>query len=182
MKQIASIILSLVLIAFCVQPVYAQELLISDPSAKPIALVASVDERPTILKGYLNSKHSPAAESASFFVSEADRLNLDWRLVAAISGVESTFCKHIPTGSYNCWGWGVFTGQQDGIHFADWNDGITKVSEGLRYKYIDKGANTIEEIGRIYAASPVWASKVKWMYGDIMAFRQKSVESLAVTI
>ena len=30
---------------------------------------------------------------------------LDYRLVPAISGVESTFGKHIPDNSYNAYGW-----------------------------------------------------------------------------
>ena len=151
-------------------------------SAKPSFTKVVVDERPARLRAYLASHNSPMTDSAEHFVVEADRLNLDWKLVAAIAGIESTFGKHIPPNSYNGWGWGVFTGQQDGIHFDSWNDGITKVSEGLRYKYIDRGAVTVEQMGRIYAASPVWSQKVNFFLNSIESFSPKRASQLAVTL
>ena len=141
-----------------------------------------VDTRADQLRSFLASFDSPLTDSADHFVAEADRLQLDWKLVAAIAGIESTFGKHIPHNSYNGWGWGVFTGQQDGIHFKDWNDGITKVSEGLRYNYIDKGAVTIEQIGRIYAASPAWSWKVRFFLTKIEAFAPTRPSQLDITI
>ena len=70
----------------------------------------------------------------------------------------------------------------DGIHFVSWNDGITKVSEGLRYRYVDKGAGSVEQIGRIYAASPVWSAKVQFFLQKIEKFEPNRVDHLAVTI
>lgn len=173
------IIAALLLLAFGAKPVYAQEVAMSDPSAKTKTTLVDIDQRPRVLREYLAAKNSPFTDEAGYFVKEADRLNLDWKLVTAIAGVESTFGAHIPTNSYNAWGWGVFTGTSDGVHFAGWKDGITHVSEGLRYNYFDKGAKTVEQVGRIYAASPVWAYKVKWFLNDIEAFQPKA---LAVTI
>ena len=155
---------------------------ISDPSANRNQLVSVTDERPEILKAYLTAKGSPMADDADFFVSEADRLNLDWKLVVAIAGVESTFGQQIPKGSFNAWGWGVFTGASDGVHFQNWQDGITEVSQGLRYRYMDKGAKTVDEIGDIYAASPAWSFKVKWFVNDIEQFQAEIGNRLAVTI
>jgi hypothetical protein len=163
-------------------PVEARELSIAAASASPHLAIFKADERVAKLQAFLETYDSPLAESAQHFISEADRLHLDWKLVPAIAGVESTFGKHIPTNSYNGYGWGVFTGQNDGIHFKDWNDGITKVSEGLRYNYLDKGAQTIEQIGHIYAASPAWSWKVRYFIQKIEDFETSSVESLAVTI
>lgn len=154
----------------------------SDPSAKPFAAAIGADTRIAELRAYLAAKSSPLAEEADVFVSEADRLNLDWRLVAAIAGVESTFGAYIPTNSYNAWGWGVFTGANDGIHFTSWSDGIRQVSEGIKFRYIDRGARNIDQIGRIYASSPTWSAKVKFMIYDIDRFRTRSSETLAVTI
>ena len=164
-------------------PAHAVELATeAGASARPSFTKIVIDERPARLRAYLAAHNSPMEEDAEHFVSEADRLNLDWKLVAAIAGVESTFGKHIPTNSYNGWGWGVFTGQQDGIHFASWKDGITQVSEGLRYKYVDRGAVTVEQMGRIYAASPVWAQKVNFFLKSIENFSPKRASELAVTI
>ena len=182
MKNLTTIVLSIIVFAFAAQPVMADVLLVADSSALPNISVKKEDTRVTHLKNYLESHNSPLSDSAGHFVSEADRLGLDWKLVAAIAGVESTFGKRIPANSYNGWGWAVFTGTSDGKHFKDWNDGITQVSEGLRYRYIDRGANSIEQIGRIYAASPVWSTKVRFFLQKIETFEPSRVEHLAVTI
>lgn len=163
-------------------PVYAADASVAGQSALPVQTVYVEDERATLLKRYLTSHNSPMASEAEHFVSEADRLGLDWKLVAAIAGVESTFGKHVPANSYNGWGWGIFTGASDGIHFKNWADGITTVSEGLKHNYIDKGAETLDQIGARYAASPTWATKVRYFLGKIEAFKTEGVEDLEVTI
>lgn len=182
MKQLIYTMLGIIVFALSAQPILAVSQQVSDASAHPNFPVQNEDERVTRLKTYLEMHTSPLADSAAHFVSEADRLGLDWKLVAAIAGVESTFGKHIPLNSYNGWGWGVFTGTSDGIHFKDWNDGITKVSEGLRYKYVDRGASSVEQIGRIYAASPAWGTKVRFFLQKIGDFEPNRVHDLAVTI
>lgn len=185
MKRIITLIMAFFVFGLIAAPVHADGVSTSDPSAKTdySALAATgADNRSAVLHAYLASKDSPMANEAGYFVSEADRLNLDWKLVAAIAGVESTFGQHIPTGSYNAFGWGVFTGMQDGVHFASWKDGIHEVSEGLRTRYMNKGAVTVDQIGRIYAASPTWSYKVKYFINDIEKFSSKTTASLAVTI
>lgn len=141
-----------------------------------------VDRRVTHLRTYLASHNSPLADEAEVFIREADRNDLDWKFVAAIAGVESTFGKHIPRGSYNAWGWGIPTGAQSGVGFKNWEDGISTVSEGLRKNYVDRGAQTIEQIGRIYAASPRWAGNVRFFISRIEAFIPTSPEHLEVSI
>ncbi len=165
-----------------VPPVSAASNIVADASAHPNLPEQIEDERVTHLKFYLENHDSPLSDSAGHFVAEADRLGLDWKLVAAIAGVESTFGKHIPANSYNGWGWGVFTGTSDGKHFKDWNDGITQVSEGLRYRYVDRGAVSVEQMGRIYAASPVWSTNVRFFLRKIEEFSPNKVDHLAVTI
>lgn len=184
MNKIIGTLFVIITFAAVTQPVYAFDASVSDPSANANRTIAytAEDNRAAILHAYLSKKSSPFADNAGQFVKEADRLNLDWKLVAAISGVESTFGQHIPAGSYNAWGWGIFTGASDGIHFTDWNDGISKVSEGLHDNYIGKGARTVDEIGRIYAASPAWSWKVKYFINDIETFYAASTNTLAVTI
>ncbi len=140
------------------------------------------DSRTEHLKLFLESYDSPFAHKAATFINEADEHELDWKLVAAIAGVESTFGKHIPTNSYNAWGWGIFTGQNDGIHFADWEDGISEVSEGLKKNYIDRGAVTLDQIGRRYAASGTWTMKVRFFLDKIENFVPASPELLEVSI
>lgn len=143
----------------------------------------SSDTRVARLRLFLKSYDSPLVANAETFVVEADKNNLDWKLVAAIAGVESTFGKHIPTGSYNGWGWGVFTGAADGVHFKNWADGIAVVSEGLRKNYLDRGAATIYEMGWIYAANgDSWASHVRYFIDKLESFQPTEVAQLPVSI
>jgi hypothetical protein len=184
MKQflISLIIIIIVFFSFAVK-VHAA-LLESDPEANLTATEPVVDERADKLKSYLLAHGSPIADKAAVFISEADKNNLDWKMVVAISGLESTFCQHIPTGSYNCWGWGIPTGAQSGIGFKDYRDGIAQVSQGLRNNYLNKGYITVEQIGSVYAASPTWACRVRNIMKDIDDWNLPltSVVELKITI
>jgi hypothetical protein len=143
----------------------------------------SKDNRVTILRAYLHSLDSPLADVAQVFIREADKNNLDWKLVTAIAGVESTFGKQIPAGSYNAWGWGIFTGATDGVHFNGWADGITQVSEGIRKNYIDRGARDIYEIGWIYAANGIsWGTHVNTFMDKIEHYAPVDPIALEVAI
>ncbi len=182
MKQFLLIIILSLLFATLSRPAVVHAEPEAGAAAKLISHVPQADTRVDQLRGFLASHNSPMTLEAQHFVKEADRLGLDWKLVAAIAGVESTFGKQVPAYSNNGWGWGVFTGTNDGVHFKDWKDGITQVSEGLRYNYVDKGAKTIESMGRIYAASPRWAGSVRFFMNKIDTFIPNQPELLAVTI
>lgn len=134
------------------------------------------DYRVKVLESYLKQYDSPLTPQARTFVRYADQYNLDWRLVAAISGVESTFGQQIPYNSYNGWGWGIYG--TNSIYFASWDDAIKTVSQGLRQNYIDRwGATNVYEIGRFYAASPTWASRVDYLMGTIADFELRNPQS-----
>ncbi len=140
-----------------------------------------LDNRVQILRGFLEQFNSPLVSNAKDFVKYADLYDLDYRLVASISGVESTFGKFIPYNSYNGWGWGVYG--DNVIRFASWEEGIGTVSEGLRKNYIDKGAKNVYSIGRIYAASPTWASRVTYFMNEIEEYsNKKTIENLSISI
>ena len=127
------------------------------------------DYRVKVLKSYLESRNSPFSENAADFVKYADKYDLDWKFVAAISGLESSFGLHIPQNSYNAWGWGIYGDNM--IRFNSWEEGIGTISQGLRVKYMDKwGAQDIYEIGSIYAASPTWAQRVTYFMNNIQAY------------
>ena len=140
------------------------------------------DNRAQILRAYLESKNSPLAAHAATFVKEADTYNLDWKLVAAIAGLESSFGQRIPYESYNGWGYGVYG---DNVRrFASWDEGIHVVSQALRVNYMTKWkATTIPEIGRIYAASPTWAQRVQFFLNDMEAFeREQARTTIALSL
>lgn len=154
-------------------------------TAKPKIEAKQLDKRAEMLQAYLAKFNSPMQYQAQNFVDAADKNDLDWRLVASIAGVESTFGKHIPGGneqsstSYNAWGWGVYGTQA--IYFDSWKDGIDTVSEGLRKNYLNKGLNDPYEINRVYAASPTWGAHVSYFLADLDKF-QKGYKNFDVSL
>lgn len=141
---------------------------VEETSGVPEAVTSKqLDIKAKILADYLATHNSPLQYHAQDFIDASKEFDLDWRLVAAISGVESTFGKFIP-GGYNGWGWGVYGNQA--IYFNSWKEGIYTVSKGLRESYINKGYTEPYSMNRIYAASPVWGSKVSYFMAEIEEF------------
>jgi hypothetical protein len=129
------------------------------------------DNRAQILQSYLEKYNSPLAPYADTFIQEADNNHMDWKLVAAISGVESYFGRYIPGGSYNGWGFGVYG--KNVRMFTSWTDAIHTVTTALRTDYMDKwGAQDVYQIGHIYAADPNWAGKVSHFIVEIDNYAQ----------
>jgi hypothetical protein len=187
MKNFTQMLLSLIIVAMVPTRVFA-----SDETKQTYQTgelvedvrVETIDNRVERLKKYLLSVHSPMADVAERFVKEADRLGLDWKLVAAIAGNESSFGLYIPDSSYNGWGWGVWTGTSYGENFQNWEEGITTVSEGLKNNYINDGLQTVDQIGTRYAADPEWAWKVTHFMDEIEAYDlyQKDERLLALSL
>jgi len=126
-----------------------------------------LDRKAEILAQYLAKYNSPLQYHAQDFIDAANTYNLDWKLVASIAGVESTFGKQIP-GGYNGWGWGVYGNQA--IFFNSWTEAIFTISKGLRENYINKGYTEPYSMNRIYAASPAWGSHVTYFMQDLEKF------------
>lgn len=127
------------------------------------------DYRVKVLRGYLKSKNSPLAENAESFVTYADKYNLDWRLVASISGVESTFGQQLPPNSYNAWGWGIY--EDNMITFKSYDEAIETISKSLREQYMDSWkAEDVYDIGHYYAASPTWAQRVEYFMNKMRQY------------
>ena len=120
-----------------------------------------VDNRANVLREFLENRGSPLAEYAEIFVKEADRYDLDWRLLAAISGVESTYGQVQPAYSYNGWGYG-WNGTTV-RYFSSWEEAIVVISKAIREDYIgiENGEGNTYAIGSRYAASPTWAYRVE---------------------
>lgn len=179
MKRIFAITIASLIFAGFPWPVLAAWPAVADASATPRFRQIHQDVRVETLAAVLEAYGSPLANEAKTFVFYADTYKLDWKLVAAIAGVESTFGKHIPSGSYNAWGWAVYTGTQRGVAFTNWKQGIATVSEGLRKNYLDEGAQTLEQIGGRYAASRAWAKSVRFFLTKIEEFTPTSSRTLA---
>jgi len=106
--------------------------------------IGSEDARPELIKQYLAFYNSPLTPYAELIVEAADENHLDYRLITAIAQQESNLCKVIPPRSYNCWGWGINSASN--LAFDSFQDGIEKVSKGLKTQYVDKGYSTVSQI------------------------------------
>jgi hypothetical protein len=133
----------------------------------------SRDNRIDAIKKFLEQYDSPLANDAQTFVEEADKNNIDWKLVASISGVESTWAHAEPTGCYNSWGYNIY-----GDHvrcFASYKEAIQVISYDLRHVYMDQwGATDVYSIGHKYAASPTWAIRVAGNMQAMQDFADKT--------
>ena len=153
---------------------------------KDVRIPEKKDQRVEILEKYLETHKSPMKKNAVDFVEAADKYELDWKLVAAIAGVESTFGKHTPGNelfgneSYNAWGWGVYGDQALGL--GSWKNGIYTVSRGLKEKYVDRGLKTPLEMNRIYASSQTWGERVNFFMNKIAEFEAANTDPNAITL
>jgi hypothetical protein len=110
---------------------------------------------PKQIDDYLKAKGSPLAGQGSVFVGAGKKYGVDPGLVVAISGIESSFGKHI-LGNFNAWGWGP------GRAFSSWQEGISRVTQGLSQGYIRQGLTTPEAIVRKYAPASDGNDEKRW--------------------
>lgn len=157
---------------FLNKQVQAEKLVVN---TNPIAQVESkkIDNQAEILAAYLAKYDSPLQYQAQDFIDAAKTYDLDWKMLPAISGVESTFGKQIP-GGFNAWGWGVYGTQA--IYFKSWRDAMFTIAQGLRENYLNKGLTDPYSINPVYAASPSWGWKVAFFMQDMDKFA-KNFES-----
>lgn len=117
--------------------------------------------RKKTIQTVLERRNSPMKDDAEAFMQVCEQYELNCYLLPAIAGVESSFGNALISGSHNPFGWGGGK-----IYFDSWSDGINTVGKSLRQKYIDRGAITLEGVGKIYAASPTWSAKVRKMMNE----------------
>lgn len=135
---------------------------------KTLAAVGRSDSRPVIVDNFLSRHRSPMSGMGAVFVREADKYNLDYRLLPAIAFQESTLGKKIPRGSHNAFGWAIYTGANSGATFNDWEHAIEVVAKGLKVKYLDQGLSTTEAIMGRYTPD----SDGSWAFGVNFAIEE----------
>ncbi len=150
-------------------PSKANALISVEPSAKLLAYEPKIEQKPMVdnrvkaLKNIFSKYSSPLGEYADTFVAQADKYGVDWKLLPAISGLESSFGLYLMPGSYNGYGWGGGY-----IYFKDWKDGISTINKTLRENYMDKwNAHDVWSIGPIYAESKTWSVRVNSFMNEI---------------
>lgn len=150
-------------------------------SSAQLATITSneiVDPRPDKLKFFFQSQNSPLEPHADIIVQLADKYDLPWNLVPAIAGVESTFCRHIPENSFNCWGWA-----NGKTTFTNYPTAVEIVSKALRERYYDRGLTTPELISPVYAPpSTTWAGKIRMFMEKIDQQPAPGLSALEITL
>ncbi len=157
-KNLLLIFTALMAVFFIPQTAQAQEnrLVMAGISAVLKNEVIEPDERAEKLTALLEKYDSPLVPYAEDFVAMADKHQIDWRLLPAITGVESTFGRQIPYHSYNAYGW-----NNGHYRFQSWENSIEIVSKALKEKYYDRGLDNPYKIGPVYAPpSSTWAKRV----------------------
>lgn len=132
--------------------------------------VVKSDARPVIVDNFLAANGSPMAGLGTMFVTIADKYSLDWRLLPAIAFQESILGKKMPKGSHNAFGWAIYTGQQSGASFRNWEQALEIVAAGLKENYIDQGLKTPEAIMTRYSPD----SDGAWAFGVQFAMNEMS--------
>ncbi len=136
------------------------------------------DMRVVALENIFKKYNSPLVPYAKDYVRIADKYGVDWKLLPAISGLESYYANMYVQGSYNAYGWGGGY-----IYFKSWEDGIETVISSLKKNYIDKGADTVYKIGPIYAAATHWSDRVSHFMSEINAeYISLNSTTLALTL
>jgi len=166
MKQILTIIVILIYGLFITTEAHASEVRSASAQLAPIVKEHdySRDIRTKAIKNVFERYGSPLVNEAVHYVRYADLYGVDWKLLPAISGLESGFGKHLMPGSHNAYGWGG-----GHIYFASWEEGIATINKSLSERYMARGATTVWTIGPIYAESPTWAVRVNGFMMQIEA-------------
>ncbi len=112
------------------------------------------------VRNYLAGRHAPLAAYAEEFVKAADHYNIDYRIIAAISVIESGGGKH-NFRPHNAWGWGKKP-------FENWTEGIWTVSAGIS-RYYSRGLTTPQLIAPYYCPPNAikWAQNVNFVMNQI---------------
>ena len=141
-----------------------------DVLSQEVVLVA--DRRLEALEIFLTGYDSPLANDAQTFIEVADKYELDWRLLPAIAGLESTFGHRIAPDTYNPFGWGGGY-----IEFASWAEAIKTVGKGLAEDYVTRGLVTPEQImARYCPPNGSWARGIRYFMDELEEVNSTTAE------
>lgn len=106
------------------------------------------EEKVIKLRLVFEKYNSPFLGMEEAFLDVADTYSIDWTLLPAISGTESSFAKRMPANCNNPYGWGI-TGTKR-LCFSNLENATKAVAEGLTTKY---NTTSLQTIARKYNPS-----------------------------
>ncbi len=142
------------------------------------ALAAEHDPRAAQMRVVLTKYNSPMVGLEDVLIATAEKYGLDWTLMAAIAGTESSFAKRMPANCNNPYGWGIYGNNK--ICFKSLEDSIEGVASGLAKKY---NISSIESIARTYnkVSTQGWISHTKFFMNKIKT-AEVPVSALPITL
>lgn len=105
------------------------------------SLAHGYDEQVIKMNLVLEEYHSPMAGLEKELIAAAKKYNLDWTLMAAIAGTESSFGKRMPHECINPYGWGIYGDNK--LCFESFANAANTVAKGLGTKYNTTSLSTI---------------------------------------
>lgn len=142
-----------------------------DTKALDAMIQKSKEERTEALNRFFTALNSPLKANSATFVEVADKYNLDYRLLPAISCMESTCGRFLIEGSYNPFGWGIYG--KNAIYFKSYDEAIETVGREIKEKYASKGLTTPETIAPVYTPPNYvnWRNGVNYFISRIDSYR-----------
>ena len=117
------------------------------------------EEKILALRNFFEGAKSPLIDNVETFIDVADKYGLDYRLLPAISCMESSCGIRLIPGSYNPFGWGIYG--NNAIYFKSYDEAIEVVGKGISEKYVSRGLDTPEKMAPVYTPP----NSVKWKNG-----------------
>lgn len=136
------------------------------------------DPRPAQMRVILTKYHSPMIGLEDILIETAQKYGLDWTLMAAIAGTESSFGIHMPGNCINPYGWGIYGDNK--LCFKTFEESIEGVAAGLAKGY---NTSTIESIAHTYntVSTAGWLAHTKFFMNKIKT-AEIPVSALPITL
>jgi hypothetical protein len=156
---------------------FASAILLIFSGTHPVQ-AAEHDPRAAQMRVVLTKYNSPMVGLEDTLIKTAEKYGLDWTLMAAIAGTESSFAKRMPANCNNPYGWGIYGDNK--ICFASLEDSIEGVASGLAKKY---NISSIESIARTYnkVSTEGWIKHTKFFMNKIK-LAEIPVTALPITL
>ena len=140
--------------------------------------VHAYDARVAQMEAVLTKYRSPMAPYAALLIATAEKYQLDWTLLAAIAGTESSFGRRMPANCINPYGWGIYG--ENKLCFTSFEAAIEGVAAGLAAKY---NISSLESIARTYntVSTEGWIQHTRFFMNKIKN-AQVPVSALPITL
>lgn len=150
-------------------------------SSKPLVLGAMADNttvkdsRAAKIDKVFAENNCELTGLGDVFVREADKNNIPYWIVAAISFQESSCGKKTPKvngeETYNAWGWGVYGSNVEA--FENWEEGIEVVSKYLSKRFFSQNVVELCEIMQTYTppSQGSWCNGVEYFQNEIHNYK-----------